>query len=151
MWKKTEKEVRQRAREQQVFEFLEMPEAVTSSDRNFRILLPGSKSQSEYRWALPANIVFYTVLPCLLTSPKTFFIFSARTTKSIYTAPLLLRWKHFKDCREIDSINPISPGVDDLRIHIFTYVYKSAYIEIIDQMYRIAETYFSLEFQWYWI
>lgn len=40
-------------------------------------------------------------------------------------------------------------GVDDLRIHIFTYVYKSAYadIEIIDQMYRIAETYFSLEFQ----
>lgn len=90
MWhvEKTEKEVRQSARAAGLFEFLEMPEAVTSSDRNFRTLLPGSKSQSEYRWALPANIVFYMVLPFLLTSPKTFFIFSARTTKSIYRASI---------------------------------------------------------------
>jgi len=41
-----------------------MPGAVTSSDRNFRTLLPGSKSRSRvYGWASPANIVFYTVLP----------------------------------------------------------------------------------------
>lgn len=90
-----------------------------------------------------------------------------RGPRNLSTAPLSRRWKHFKDCRGIDSINPM--GVDDLSIcvayacfqnvdthfyiYILPYVYKSAYadIEIIRQVYGIAETYFSLELQWYWI
>lgn len=65
-----------------------MPGAVTSSDHNFRTLLPGSKSRSEYKWALPANIVFdrvpHGIIVC--SNVRKDLLFLARATKSTYRA-----------------------------------------------------------------
>lgn len=60
-----------------------MPGAVTSSDHNFRTLLLGSKSRSEYKWALPANIVFDRVLRGIIvrSNVRKHFLFLARATK----------------------------------------------------------------------
>lgn len=65
-----------------------MPGAVTSSDHNFRTLLLGSKSRSEYKWALPANIVFDRVLHGIIvrSNVRKDLLFLARATKSTYRA-----------------------------------------------------------------
>lgn len=65
-----------------------MPGAVTSSDHNFRTLLLGSKSRSEYRWASPANIVFDCVLDGIIvrSNVRKHSLFLARATKSTYRA-----------------------------------------------------------------
>lgn len=91
-----------------------MPGAVTSSDHNFRTLLPGSKSRSEYKWALPANIVFDRVLHSITVRPdvRKDLLFLARATKSTYRASS--SETALTAVAESILLIPISPRVDDL-------------------------------------